>query len=296
MAQTDNQKGVSLLLISALSFAIGDSIFQSISGEIEIPQFLFLRGVLAVIFMGFFAIRSGKPFPRERRVQAMMVFRGFIELSVASAFLGALIFLPLSEVTAINQTVPLVMTVIAYFFLGERFGWRRLTAILVGFFGVLLIIKPGFSSFNWGYILAIYSVCGVTARDLISRSLPKDTPSIWAAFVTVTVVCIASGFISARAEWTPLHIGILFPIVICSIVSTIGHLTIVSAMRIGELSFVAPFRYSAIFITALIDVFAFHRPLDALSVVGCVLIAGAGIFTLRREAARHPETKSGVKS
>lgn len=270
--------------LSGMCFASSDTVYMLIFKLIPLPQYMFLRGLL--ITCGTFALakRSKMPFPREPQIVRWMLLRGLLEIYTAFAFLTTLRHLPLAEATAIIQTVPLVMTVLAFLLFGERFGIWRLSGILLGLLGVLLIIKPGFGEFNIFYLLNFSVVLSITARDFLSRHIPRSASSTWVAFVTAVVVTIATGIISIMIPWVALSGKLVIALLASGFFVVFGQLLSIIAMRLGEVGLVAPFRYIAIVFAVIIDVVIFHNIPDWLTVLGCALVAVAGIIVLYREA------------
>ncbi len=285
-ALTDNQKGAMVMTATNFTFVTTDFAFQSISGELPLPQFLFLRGILVTFGLLLLAKMSRRAFPKARKTQMLMILRGCTEIYVAFAFLTCLAHLPLQEATAINQTVPLVMTIAAYFVFGERFGIWRFGAIVVGFIGVLFIIKPGFAEFNPYYLLNISVVVAITVRDLLAKQMPRDVASVWVAFVTVFLVTIFNAGLSVFVEWRAVDMELGTTIILIAIGITAGQFLMVSAMRLGEVNVVAPFRYSALLFAVIYDVLLLKANPDALTLLGCVLVSSAGIVTLVRAPRR----------
>jgi drug/metabolite transporter (DMT)-like permease len=200
-------------------------------------------------------------------------------------FVTAIALIPLSTASAILQATPLFVTLGAALFLQESVGWRRWTAILVGFCGVLLIIRPGLEGFTWQSLFALQGVVGLGIRDLATRRVPRTTSSLQLSFWAFLVLIPASGLmIWANGEVIAAPDAITLVYFAIALLIGIGaYYSIVAAMRLGEISFVSPFRYSRILFALVIGISVFGERPDAMTLTGAAIIVGSGIYTLWRE-------------
>jgi drug/metabolite transporter (DMT)-like permease len=173
-------------------------------------------------------------------------------------------------------------------FLGETVGWRRWMAIMIGLFGVLLIIRPGMDAFDAKSLLAVLGVVGLAGRDLATRRIPKTISSRIVAF-NAFVISIFTGMILLAfgvtgSSWTIPDTIDSFRLVAAIFVGVAAYYAIVAATRIGDMSIIAPFRYSRLVFALIIGVLAFDESPDTLTLVGAGIIVASGIYTLLREA------------
>ncbi|MDG1802801.1 MAG: DMT family transporter, partial [Paracoccaceae bacterium] len=219
--------------------------------------------------------------PRDR---LLIVIRALAEVGSAYFFLTALYNMPLANVSAIMQSLPLVVTLAAALFFGETLGWRRMTAILVGLCGVLLIVRPGTEGFNIFSVYALIAVAFVTVRDLVTRRVSGATHSMMVTFITSLALLIAFGMASMTVEWVPitLHRGSM--ILGAAVMVVFGYVFSVMVMRVGEISFVAPFRYTGLIWALVLGWLVFGDWPAPLTLVGAVIVVGSGVFMLYREA------------
>ena len=174
---TDNLRGAALMAASMAAFTFNDALIKLVAETIPLFQMVFLRGVSATVLVALLAWRMGafaRPIPRVDR--GLVALRILAEVCIFIPFIIALTHMPLANVTAILQAVPLTITLAGALFLGEAVGWRRWVAILVGFAGVLLIVRPGGDGFNIYALLALAAVAGITLRDVVTRKLSADVP------------------------------------------------------------------------------------------------------------------------
>jgi S-adenosylmethionine uptake transporter len=185
MKLTDNVFGAIFMAVSMLSFIGNDALMKFLFQTISVEQGIFMRGLVSVPLLAVIAYFRKSLFIRiDWRNWRVILIRAFAELASTMLFLTALAQMPLANITAILQSLPLTVTMFAAVFFGEAVGWRRWSAILVGFIGVLIIIRPGSDGFNEYAVLALLAVGFITLRDAITRRLDRSVPSLFVAFVS----------------------------------------------------------------------------------------------------------------
>jgi S-adenosylmethionine uptake transporter len=209
--------------------------------------------------------------------------RAASEVVIAYFFINALFNMPIANLTAILQVVPLTVTLASMVFLREAVGWQRLTAIMIGFFGVLLIVKPGADGFNTWSIYALIAMFGVTFRDLITRRLSPGVPSITVTLVTAATVMSAAFFASLTAPWVSFGVTTGLLIAGSAVAILGGYFFSVQVMRAGDISFTAPFRYTGLVFALIAGWLVFSEWPDTLTQIGAVIVVATGIFTFYRE-------------
>ena len=283
-ALSDNVRGALMMAVAMLAFSSNDAAMKSLSGELPMFQAIFLRGIVTTIAMIILAGLFGQLRLRLGRQDFILIcVRSLAEVAAAWTFLTALFNMQLANVTAILQALPLVMTFAGALFLKEPIGWRRLSASIIGFVGVLIIVQPGGESFNIYSIYALLSVGLIVIRDLAARRMSSDVPSMFAATFAAGTVTAFAGFGSMFIEWTPVtgHSAALLSGAATAVL--IGYLMSVTAMRVGEISFVAPFRYVGLLASLILGVVIFGQLPSTLALLGCVVVVGSGLFIFRRE-------------
>jgi drug/metabolite transporter (DMT)-like permease len=205
-----------------------------------------------------------------------------------------LALLPLTLTAALLQASPLVVTIAAALFLGERVRWRRWTAVLVGLMGILIILRPGMEGFRWAALLTIACVLLITLRDIATRVVPADIGTMqlttW-AYLTIVVAGVVLMALQGHSPVLPSEDlwGYLAGALLTGVV---GYWAVTAAMRVGEASVVAPFRYSRlVFSVGLAMIFLGERP-DQWTVIGSALVIGSGLYTLAREARLRARTST----
>lgn len=284
MLLTDNIKGALLMMGSMAAFTLNDTFFKTLSGEIPLFQGIFLRGCLVVVLMTVLAFATGdlrRPIPAgDRKVIAL---RTLGEMGATICFLTALFHMPLANVTAILQSLPLFITLVGALLFGEQVGWRRWGAIIIGLFGVLLIVRPGGQGFDRFSLLALAAVGFVVLRDLSTRRLSPGTPSLSVALVGAVAITLMGGLVSATSDWVPLEVYHYKAIAAASLFIIFGYTLSVMVMRIGEIAVVTPFRYTAMVWAILLGYLVFGDIPGLLTLIGSAIVVGMGIYTFYRE-------------
>ena len=295
MKLTDNVFGAILMAVSMLSFISNDALMKFLFQTISVEQGIFMRGLVSVPLLALIAYLRKSLFVRiDWRNWRVILTRAFAELAATMAFLTALSHMPLANITAILQALPLTVTMFAAIFFGEQVGWRRWSAILAGFIGVLIIIRPGGDGFNEYAVLAIVAVACVTVRDAITRRLDRSVSSLFVAFISAIPIFIYGGVATATTGWTIVSGAIIGIVVVAAIAITCGYLFAVMAMRNGEISFVAPFRYTGMIWAILFGFLLFGDLPDAATILGTMIVIGMGVYAFHRERIRQRASTSSA--
>ena len=283
---TDNAKGAVLMMLSMLSFTINDAAMKAASASLPLGQQVFLRGLLVSVIFGWIVWRQGghrQPFPRSD--WARVITRSLAEVAAAYFFLTALFNMPLANATAILLLLPLVVSLAAHFILGETLGWRRLSAIAIGFVGMLFIVKPGTEGFNWATVYGLVAVGCVTLRDLVTRNMSKSISNSVVTFTVAICVTVAFGGYAMTEDWAKVDSASAFLLGIAVIAVCTGYYASVAVMRVGEVSFVAGFRYSSLLFSLFLGYAVFGEWPDGWTLFGAMIIVVAGLFMLWRQRA-----------
>lgn len=285
MAQlSDNTRGALLMMASMAAFTLGDTCVKAIGEAISLSQLLVIRGFFASLFIALLAWRlNALRFDLPRRDWALVLTRAVAEVCSTYFFLTALRQMPLANVTALLQMLPLTLTLGSAVFFGERVGWRRWLAIAAGFAGMLLIVRPGTEGFNQYSVLALVAVAFVTLRDLVTRRMSPAVPSLTVTLVSSVAVFLFALTMSLGQAWEPItpRLGLLLAGTTLFIIA--GYSLSVIVMRVGEMSFVAPFRYTGLLIALAVGLLVFGDWPVPLTLIGAAIIVATGSFNLWRE-------------
>ncbi len=285
---TPNVKGAILMVGTMAAYTINDAFVKVAGQQVPLFQLIVMRGVLATVLIFFLARHLGAlhfNFPRHDKW--LVLLRSLSELAATFFFLTALMNMPLANVTAVLQALPLTVTLGTAIFFSERIGWRRILAIAFGFAGMLLIVRPGPDGFSFFSIYALIAMISVTARDLITRRMSAEVPSMLVTLATSSVITVSAFVASLFEGWQPVSATDTALIAAAALFILIGYAASVMVMRVGEVGFIAPFRYSSLIWALLLGWLVFGDWPDAVTLSGAALVVAAGLFTLFRERAVH---------
>ncbi len=283
-------RGILFMCLSMAAFTVNDTFMKSVTQSLPLFQAIALRGAIAVAGLGLLAVATGAFRHRlSRQDQLLILARSLADVAATILFLTALLHMPLANLSAILQALPLAVTLAAALVYGDRIGWRRMTAILIGFAGVMVIIRPGTEGFDRYALLGLGSVACVVVRDLTVRRLQGHIPTALVALGAAVAVA-AMGWIGVAVEgWQPMQGTQSGQILGAGLFLIVGYLSSVTAMRHGDIGLVAPFRYTSLLWAIVLGFLAFGNLPDFWTLAGSAIVVAAGIFTLLRERAirRH---------
>lgn len=287
MARSDNVTGALLMVGAMAGFTFNDAAMKAMAGQVPLYQLLFLRGVVTTLAVGVMAWRLRVLTPRLPRADwGLVLLRVVAETGAAYFFLTALFNMPIANVTAILQALPLTVTLAAALVFRERVGWRRILAILAGFVGVMLIIRPGGADFNAFSVYALVAVLCVTLRDLATRRLSAATPSVFVTLITSAAIMAVFGIASLAAPWAPMGVREVSLTGLAALCIVGGYLCSIMVMRVGEIGVIAPFRYTGLLWALLLGWLVFGEWPVWQTLLGAAIVAASGVFTLYRESRR----------
>ncbi len=288
-----NLRGAVLMTLSMLGFAIEDMFIKLMAETLPTWE------IVAALGLGGAAAFGAALLLRRERLVSRAMFDRRVALRNAGELVGTLGFVtaitltPISQASAILQATPLAVTLGAALFLGDPVGWRRWSAIIVGFFGVVLVIRPGLDGFDVLSVFAVIGVAGLALRDLATRLVPGGVSSFqlsFLAFLTLVPAAALLALITGAAAVMPgprdlaLMVGAVG-------VGALAYYAIVAAMRVGEVSFVTPFRYSRMLFALAVGMAAFGERPDLPMLIGSAMIVGSGIYTIWRERKHRAATR-----
>lgn len=272
------------MVIAMAVFTMGDTITKYASESMNMAQVMLVRGIFATILVALLAWQRGALASPHLMRHPMIALRVFGEAGGTITFLIALAHLPLANVSAVLQALPLAVTLGAALFFGEGVGWRRWIAIAAGFIGVLVIVRPGLAGFSAYSLLVLACVICCAVRDLATRRLPDEVPSLLVSTVTAaTITLIGALLLSPMGGWSPMTTGSTVLLGFAAVLVVIGYQTIILAMRTGDISFIAPFRYTSLLWAILLGFVVFSDIPNLPMIVGAAIIIASGLYTLYRE-------------
>jgi drug/metabolite transporter (DMT)-like permease len=290
MNSTGNAKGALFMAIAMAGFTCNDALIKSVTGEMNTGQIMFVRGLMTTILVVLIARWMGAMGSFRIVFQPIVALRIVAEIIASLTYISALGTMPLANTASILQALPLAVTLGAALFLGEQVGWRRWLAIIAGFAGVLIIIRPGPDGFSLAAVYVVASVIGAAARDLCTRRISRDVSSLFISVLTASSITIVGALmIVPMGGWQPISGPSFAKLAGASLLLLVGYLCIVHAMRSGEISFVAPFRYTSLIWAIGIGILFFHEMPDLWMSIGVAIIVASGLYTFSRENRRKAE-------
>ena len=275
---SENTKGAFLITLAAACYVMSDIFMKFLSSEISMFQITFLRGLLVTFFLFSYCYMSKASFfVKEWRDRIVITIRSILEVIMTYAFLAALFNMNVANANAILQLIPLMVLLGSFIFLRQSPKTYEWIAVLVGCFGAVIIIRPGASDFNFFTIHALVAVFCLSARDLLTVRLNKNIPSNIVAFYSALMLTMVSFLLSEDTHLFGKVDNSLF-IVYTAIFVSIGYIASVSAMRYGEVTFVSPFRYTALLWASVMGFIFFGEIPKSSTLFGGSLIILAGIF------------------
>lgn len=282
-ARLGNLAGILAMLVSMVTFTANDTCIKLLNAQLPLGEIIFLRNSIATLIILAFAVAfGGLTLPKDAPWRQLS-WRMSAEVLSTLFFLSALVRMPIADATAIAQCTPLVMTAAAAILLKEPVGWRRWLAAIVGFLGVMLIVKPGAGTFSPEALLILIAVALVVGRDLITRAIHGSVPTLTLALMSAASV-IPAGLALRPFEtwgWPGTHEWALA--LTAGLFLTGGYAFIVVAMRAGDVAIIAPFRYAVILFGLISGYAVWGQTPDAVQMLGIAILTAAGIYTFHRE-------------
>ncbi|HBN30639.1 MAG: DMT family transporter [Rhodobacterales bacterium] len=282
-----NLRGIGLMVFAMALFALADMFIKHTGGVIPVGEILLFLGAGGAVIFGVWASIIGEKVFARDIYSPLILLRNAGEITGTFGFVTAITLTPISSASAIFQASPLAVTLGAALFMQEKVGWRRWSAIAVGFIGVLIIIRPGLDGFQAASLFAVLAVIGLSIRDLATRAAPKGMSSVrlgtygFAALVPAGALLLwLNGPATLPNPTQALQLSAAL------VLDVIGYYALTRAMRMGDVSIVTSFRYTRIIFAMFVGVFVFKEALDIWIVLGTCIIIASGLYTFARERHR----------
>ena len=272
------------MILAMAGFAFEDLFIKLLSTYFPISEVIIILGFTGTFIFFIIALLKNAPIIHKDLLNKHVIIRTTCELLGAVFFVTAIALTPLSSATAILQIAPLLVTIGAVIFFKEKVGWRRWTAVFIGFIGVLLIVRPGFEGFMPASIFAILGSVFLAARDLATRAMQVKLPSVTIALYAfiafgisgILIIPFNSPMVLPTSNQIIYFIG-------ASAFGVIAYYSLVISSRIGEMSVISPFRYSRIVFAMLLAIIILDENPDGLTLIGASIVVASGLYTFVRE-------------
>ncbi|MGK9050801.1 DMT family transporter [Neorhizobium petrolearium] len=291
MASSENSRGALFMSLAMAAFTCNDALVKSVTSELGIAQIMAVRGVMATVLIYGVARYLGVTLSLKAVMHPLVLLRTAFEIGATLTFLSALAHIEFAAASSIMQSLPLAVTLGAALFLGEPVGWRRWAAIAVGFVGVLLIIRPGPEGFTPAALFAVATCFFTASRDLTTRRITADIPTLTVTlFTSLTNTLVGAALIVPMGGWQPVSPEALGHLALAAVLVFGGYQAVIKSMRLGEISFIAPFRYTGLLWALAIAVLLFGERPNAYMLTGAAIVIGSGLYTFYRERKRQGVT------
>ncbi len=289
-----NRRGMFALAGAMATFSVNDMLMKLTAQRYPLGEVITVRGVIATALVGLVLARSGRAFTLRGAFHGLVIGRTALDGAAMVFFTSALIHMPIAEVSAINLVSPLIITALAVVFFAEEVGWRRWTAIIVGFVGTLFIVKPTPGAFNAWARLGLATAFAGASRDVITRKLDVGIPTVVISFMAAIGSTLIGAVWGLFEDWRAMALADVGMLAIAALFLAAGHFFVVIAFRGVDVAAIAPFRYTLLIWAGLCGYFAFGEVPDALAIFGSLLIVGSGLYALHREVVRRRTLAAAV--
>ena len=272
------------MILSMACFAVEDTFIKLLSTRLPATQILFSVGFGGALITLALAVTLNVNLADKILLNKHVISRTIADLFGALFFTSAMVLIPMSLLASILQATPLFVTLGAAILLGEKVGWRRWSAIFIGFLGVIIILQPGYGSFQLASLLGLAAVLCLALRDVVTRDMATEIPTLTVTFYA----CLAmgsAGFIAYPFFGTPIMPTTFEAILLvcAAIIGLTGYFLIVLATRKGDVSVIAPFRYSRLLFSLGLASLILGEMLTLPILLGGLLVVSSGIYTFGRE-------------
>ena len=284
---TYNQRGIAAICGCMAAYTVNDVLVKQILMTYPIGETIFVRGLMCSLLIGAVAAAFGHGKALRAPLSRQLVSRSLLDGLSTAGFIAALAHMNLTNVAAVLQIAPLIITALSVMMYREVVGWRRWTAIGIGFFGALLVIKPLPSEFNIWALVAAASAVAAAVREIQTRQIGQSVPVLVVAFWAAIGITLFGAAFFVIEDWRTYAGPDLFQLFVAAVFVGVAIYLLALGFRAVDLSVVAPFRYIYLLTSAAGGYLVFREVPDAWTVVGAILIVGSGIYTLHREAVRR---------
>lgn len=276
-------KGIVCMVAGGALITLSDAIMKVFAGRLPAGEILFIRNSFTLLAIGLVAFKIGSiPLLRPKNIRGQAARAGFLVVS-AFLFVTGIEHTPLANAIAITFTGPLIITALAMPLLGEQVGWRRWVAVVVGFMGVLVVIRPGTDAFTWGSVLILLGAVGGAMRDIITRRLCATETSLSILLVSSAALAFA-GLTTAPFGWKPVSLSDVGLLAVSGLLVASSHYLMIESFRLAEAAVVVPFKYANVIWAILFGYLFWQHVPDKWTFVGVAILVASGLYILERES------------
>ena len=278
--------GILYMLLCQFSFATNDAfvkiIYKNYNEIFVLNQIIFIRGIFTLFFILLFLYIKKELNFKLIFTSNELRMRGILESLAALFFFIGIALLPFANVYILLSMAPILLTAFSAIFLNEKVRWRRWSAVLLGFIGVVVVINPGKLETSYYFIFPIIAAIMLSIRDMYTKNFKKDYPSLQIAFMTCFVVTALFGLLSIY-KFYYFNLTDIFILFIAGFFLAIGYIFSVATIKIALVSVTSTFRYSVILWGLLYGFFLFDEVPSANSYIGGLIIIISGLIIISRQ-------------
>ncbi|MFK7853522.1 MAG: DMT family transporter [Granulosicoccus sp.] len=275
--------GIALMVVATFIFASQDAITKSLTTQLPVAQIVFIRFCAFAIMALLIAHRDGGiRLALRSAVPLNQLVRCLLMCAEIALFAYALRFLGVAEIHALFACFPLFVAVLSVPLLNEAVGWRRWLAVLVGFFGTLIILQPGTELFNPYAILPLFAALLYALYNLLTRQVSKHD-SFATSLVYFGIIGTVSSGVFAISQWEPVDSNASWLLLSLCATSVVGHIMLIKALQLTEAVVLQPFQYLILPWAVLIGYVAYGESLDPMTLLGASIVVGSGVYVAYRE-------------
>ena len=277
----DNRRGAIIMMLSMLAFLINDVFMKLASPDLPLAQAIFVRGMLtSVVLFVLSCVKFQNIFRDFKGNYSLIILRTIGEIGGTWCFLSALFQMPIANLMMILQATPIAITLVSYLIFKEVLKRQVVVALVLGFLGILIILRPGLEGFDKYSLLGLGAVFFVVLRDLSTRRMRGNIRTVDIAFLAAFSITLISGALTLSTAWVPINSYTLLLLIAATTALVIAYQLSVAVMRTGQVSFVSQFRYSAILWAILFGYLFFGEFHDKFTLLGGVIVIFAGLIIL----------------
>ena len=269
------------------AYAVNDVATKLVGRAHPTGEVIAVRSLLTVVLIGILLIALGNIRHMRGAVTPLVLMRSALDALSSAAYVAALIHMPIANAAALVMIQPLLLVALSVVFHSDTVGWRRWTAIAVGFAGVLFIVKPTPTAFDGWAMLGLSAALFGALREMMTRRLDPALPTMVVAFMCSVALTLTGCAVGLGEQWQALSVRETAYLALAACFFSLAVYLAVRAFRGVDVSVVAPFRYTFLLWAGIAGHVFFNELPDAWSMTGAALIVGSGLYTLHREAMRR---------
>ncbi len=278
-------RGILYLIGGGLAFTINDAIVKTMTDSLPVGEMMTIRGIVSLLIILVFCAPRGIKAQLTIRYPKAQIMRGLLVVGAAYSFMNGLIHLPIGDLVAATFVGPLFLTALAPFFLSESVGWRRWTAVLIGFVGMLIMMRPGSGLFNWALMFPVAAAMCGAVRDIMTRRMSARESSTATLFATTLIVTLG-GFLSLPQGWLMPSLEQFGLLMVSGVFVCFGQYLTIDAFRYAEAAAISPFKYVGLVWAVAIGYLVWGDVPTIYTFAGAGLIIACGLYILHRERVR----------